>query len=140
MNNLNIVRGLFILAIALIFGIWSTAYQIGQFSRSGPGLFPLLLSCLLGVIGVITLVRAWFVQIEPVNANFKNIAVIILALVFFTLVSHHLNMILGVIVLVFLSAFAGKNYSVLRNLKVTTGLLVIAFIFKNLLGLNLPLY
>ncbi|RZI95866.1 MAG: tripartite tricarboxylate transporter TctB family protein, partial [Variovorax sp.] len=31
-------------------------------------------------------------------------------------------------------------YSVFRNIKITIGLIAVAFAFKNFLGLNLPLY
>ncbi len=44
MNDRNLVRGVFLLAIALAFGLGSLRYQIGSLSRPGPGLFPLLVS------------------------------------------------------------------------------------------------
>jgi hypothetical protein len=139
MNNLNLVRGLFLMAIALIFGSASLMYNVGQFSRSGPGLFPLLVSCLLFVIGLTTLVRSLYVTPVPVNYNIKNIALVLLGLCGFGVLSQHANMIAGIVFLVFCSAFAGTSYSVLRNLKISAGLIAIAFAFKNLLGLQLPL-
>jgi hypothetical protein len=42
--------------------------------------------------------------------------------------------------MVFFSAIAGTSYSVVRNLKVSAGLIAVAFAFQKLLGLNLPLY
>ncbi|MBC7706158.1 MAG: tripartite tricarboxylate transporter TctB family protein, partial [Rhodoferax sp.] len=58
MKNLNFVSGLFLMAIALIFGLVSFKYKIGEFSRAGPGLFPLLVSSLVFLIGLATLVRS----------------------------------------------------------------------------------
>ena len=52
-GNRNFVAGLFMIAFALLFGLAALKYQLGTFSRSGPGLFPLMVSSLLGVIGVI---------------------------------------------------------------------------------------
>ena len=49
-------------------------------------------------------------------------------------------MILGIVFLVFCSTFAGTSYSVVRNIKISIGLIAVAFAFKNLLGLQLPLY
>jgi hypothetical protein len=140
MNNMNLVRGLVLMAVALVFGLGSLNYQIGHFSRSGPGLFPLMVSSLLFLIGLITTVRARFVEAVPVSYNLKNIALVLLGLCGFALISQHLNMILGIIFLVFCASFAGTTpYSVLRNAKISAGLIAVAFAFQKLLGLNLPL-
>ena len=140
MNNLNFVRGLFLLAIALLFGLGASRYQIGAFARSGPGLFPLIVSSMLGILGLVTIVQSHYLEPVPLNVNVKNIGIILLSLCGVVLISQHINMIAGIVFLVFFTALAGNTpYSVVRNLKVTAGLLVIAFLFKNLLGLNLPL-
>jgi hypothetical protein len=140
MNDRNLVRGLFLVAISLAFGLESLRYPIGQFSRPGPGLFPLLVSCLLLLIGLITLVRSRFGERAHISFNLKNIALVLLSLCGFALISEHLHMIAGIVFMVFCSSFAGTSYSVVRNLKVSAGLIAVAFAFQKLLGLNLPLY
>ena len=140
MNDRNLARGLFLTAIALLFGLGSLGYPLGQFSRAGPGLFPLMVSCLLLLIGVITIVRSRFVEPVPLDFNLRNIAVILLSLCGFAVISHFLNMIAGITFMVFCASFAGTSYSVVRNLKVSAGLVAVAFAFQKLLGLNLPLY
>ena len=140
MNDRNLVRGLFLVAISLAFGLGSLRYPIGQFSHAGPGLFPLLVSCLLFLVGLITAVRSRFVERVHLSFNLKNIAIILSSLCGFVLISEHLNMILGIAFMVFCATFAGTSYSVLRNLKISAGLVVVAFAFQKLLGLNLPLY
>jgi hypothetical protein len=140
MNNRNLVRGLFLMAIALAFGIGALGYRIDHFSRPGPGLFPLIVSCLLFVIGLISVVRARYAEAVPLDFNLKNIALILLSLCGFALISQHLNMILGITFMVFCASFAGTSYSVVRNLKITAGLIAVAFAFQELLGLSLPLY
>jgi len=140
MNNLNFVRGLFLLAIALLFGLTATHYQVGAFARSGPGLFPLIVSAMLGTLGLVTMVQSRYLDPVPLNVNVKNICIILLSLCGVVLISKFVNMTAGIVFLVFFASLAGNTpYSVVRNLKVTAGLLVIAFLFKNLLGLNLPL-
>lgn len=140
MNNLNLLRGICLMAIALLFGLVSLKYKIGEFGRAGPGLFPLLVSCMVFLIGLLTLVRSRFVKAEPINHNMKNIALVIVGLCGFAVISEHLNMILGILFLVFVVSFAGTSYSVVRNFKISAGLIAIAFMFRNLLGLQLPLY
>ncbi len=140
MNNLNLVRGLVLIAVALVFGLGSLNYQLGQFSRAGPGMFPLMVSSMVFLIGLITVVRSRFVKAEPLSYNMKNISLVLLGLFGFAVISTHLNMILGIIFLVFCSSFAGTvPYSIARNAKISAGLIVIAFAFQKLLGLQLPL-
>ncbi len=139
-GNRNFVRGLVLMAIALLFGGVAMRYSIGQLSRSGPGLFPVMISSFLFLIGLIIAVRSRFVAPVRLSYNVKNIALILLSLVGFALISEHLNMILGIIFMVFCATFAGTSYSVVRNIKISVGLIAVAFAFKNFLGLSLPLY
>ena len=139
MNDRNLVRGLFLAAVSLAFGLGALRYPIGDFSHAGPGLFPLLVSCLLFVIAVITIVRSRFVDPMPLNFNLKNIALILLGLCGFALISRVLDMMAGIVFMVFVASFAGTSHSWKRNLKVSAGLIAVAFAFQKLLGLNLPL-
>jgi predicted tellurium resistance membrane protein TerC len=141
LTNRNFVRGICIMIIALLFGgVAISNYKIGELSRSGPGMFPLMISCFLFVIGLITVARSPFIERVELDYSVKNIALIIVSLVGFVLISEHINMILGIIFLVFVSTFAGTSYSVARNIKISLGLIAVGFAFKNLLGLSLPLY
>jgi hypothetical protein len=140
MNNRNFVRGLCLMAIALGFGGVSFNYTMGELSRSGPGLFPLIVSAFLFIIGVLTVVRSHFVDPVPLDYSVKNIAIILVSLVGFSVISQYINMILGIIFLVFCSTLAGTSYSLLRNVKIAIGLVAVAFAFKQFLGLSLPLY
>ena len=128
------------MAFALVFGLWSRQYQFGSFSRAGPGLFPLLVSCLLFLIGLITVLRSRFVEPVHLEFNFRNIALVLASLCGFALLSEHLNMTAGIVFMVFCSTLAGTSYSVVRNVKISAGLIAIAFALQRLLGLNLPLF
>jgi hypothetical protein len=140
MIDRNLARGVFLVAISLLFGGWSLRYQIGSFSRAGPGLFPLLVSGLLFIIGAITIIRSRFVERESLQFNVKNVCLVLASLVGFAVISEYINMTLGIVFMVFVSTIAGTSYSVVRNLKVCAGLLAIAFAMSKLLGVNLPLY
>jgi hypothetical protein len=139
MSNRNLVRGLFLMGIALLFGLSSFKYNMGQLSRSGPGLFPFMVSSLLFILGLITVVRARFLDPVPLGYNVKNIALVLTSLVGFALLSEHVNMIVGIVFMVFCSSYAATSQSLARSVKVSIGLTLVAFGFKYLLGLNLPL-
>jgi hypothetical protein len=141
MKDRNLIRGLFLIAISLGFGLVSLRYPRGDFARAGPGLFPLIVSSLLLLIGVITVVRSRYVEHLPLTFNARNIGLILASLCGFAIVSEHVNMIAGVIFMVFLASVAGSaKYSVVRNLKIAAGLIAVALVFQKLLGFNLPLY
>src|SRR5450631_3907446 len=141
MNDRNLVRGLFLIAISLAFGLESLHYPRGEFSRAGPGLFPLIVSGLLFLIGVITVVRSRFVERVHLEFNMKNIAIILASLCGFAVISEYVNMIVGIVFMVFFASLSGtSSYSVARNLKISAGLIPVALAFQKLLGFNLPLY
>ena len=140
MPDRNLVRGLCMVAIAVIFGLPSLRYPIGRFDRAGPGLFPLLVSGLLLLLGVSAVLRSRFTQRVPLNLGIKHIGLIVTSLCGFALISTRLNAVVGIAFMVFCSALAGKSYSLTRNLGVTVALIGVAVVFQKLLGLDLPLY
>ena len=140
MNNQQLLKGLALVGIALLFGIPSLGYRMGTFTQPGPGLFPLIISSILLAIGLAVLVKSRFVERVPMNFKFKSIALILLSLAGFAFLSEKINMTVGVIFLVFVSGFGARQYSVARNLKILAGLLAIAFTLQLGLGLNLHLY
>jgi hypothetical protein len=140
MTNRNFLRGLFLVAIALAFGLGSLKYPRGSFERAGPGMFPLLVSSLLFVLGAITVVRAFLVERAPLNFNVRNISLILGSLAGFALISEYVNMIAGIVLMVFVATLAGTSYSVVRNIKIAAGLIAMALFFQKVLGVQLPLY
>ena len=140
MNDRNLLKGLLLIAIALAFGLQALRYPIGQFARAGPGLFPLLVSSLLLLLGVTIVVRALLAERVRPSFNTRNIALVLASLCGFALMSKYLNMTAGIVFMVFCATLAGTSYSVVRNLKIAAFLVAVALAFQKLLGLQLPLY
>jgi len=140
MNDRNLWRGLLLSAVAVAFGAAAARYPLGDLTHVGSGLFPLMISGLLLLVGVTMMARSLFVERQPIDFRLRNIAIILASLCGFTVISHFLNMIAGIVFLVFSSGIAASSYSWQRNLKISVVLILIAFAFRNFLGLNLPLY
>lgn len=140
MVNQNVARGAFLAAVALFFATVAMRYPIGDLSRPGPGLFPLITSGLLLLLGLLTLVQARFLPAERLDFDIRNIGLIMLALTSFVVASKLVSMLLGIVLMVFFAGFAATTYSWKRNVLVALGLIVIAAAFQSLLGLNLGLY
>lgn len=139
MPNQSLVRGLFLAAVALAFGIGALHLPLGDFTRAGPGLFPLMVSSLLFGIAVLTIVRSRVVPPVPLRLDVRNIALVMLGLGSFVVLSKLLGMAAGILALVFITALAGTSYSWKRNLGISAVLLLIAYAFQRLLGLNIHL-
>ena len=140
MNDRNLARGLFLVALSLAFGLTALRYPIGDFARAGAGLFPVVVSSMLLLIGLATVIRSRFVQKAHLDFEPKNIAIILGSLCAFAVVTLLVNMIAAIVTMVFIATLAGTNYSWKRNVKVAIGLCLMAFVFARLLGMNLPLY
>ncbi|HEX4763559.1 MAG TPA: tripartite tricarboxylate transporter TctB family protein [Usitatibacter sp.] len=141
MNDRNLLKGLFLCVIALIFGVGAWLYYpIGRMERAGPGFFPLMVSSFLFFLGLSMAVRARFMERKPIPFSVRNIFIILASLAGFAILSEYVNMIAGIVFLVFGSAIAGTSYSIRRNAAVSAVLVGIAFAFKYGLGLQLPLY
>src|SRR5689334_4377879 len=100
MNNRKLLQGLFVIAIALAFGLGSLGYPMGTLARAGPGLFPLLVSSILCLLGIATVIRALLTERVPLNFKLRNIAIILLSLCGFALISEYVNMIVGIVFMV----------------------------------------
>ncbi len=140
MSHGNLIKGVFLIGIALAFGLGAWRYPMGSLGRAGPGLFPLIVGSLLLLIGLAIVVRSFFIDRATLTFNIKNIGIILASLGGFALISEWLNMIAGIVFLVFCATLAGRSYSVVRNLKLAAGLIIVALAFQKGLGLSLPLY
>jgi hypothetical protein len=99
-----------------------------------------MVSSLLFLLGAGMAVRSRFMKPEAIYFNVKNIAIIMGSLAGFAAFSHYVNMISGIVFLVFVSTLAGTSYSIRRNAIISAVLVAIAFVFQRGLGLQLPLY
>jgi hypothetical protein len=140
MNDRNLLKGLFLVAIALVFGLGALRYPFGRLERAGPGFFPLMVSSFLFLLGAAMIVRSRFTERTVLYFNWKNIAIVMASLAGFAVLSHYVNMVVGIIFLVFCSTLAGTSYSWTRNVLIAAALVGIAFAFQRGLGLQLPLY
>lgn len=138
-RNQKILRGVTLIAVALFFGLQAASYPLGSFAKAGAGMFPLIISAAVGLIGLVMLVQARFEAAEPARFNPKNIAIIMGSLIGFVLIAEHVNTVLAIVFLVFFAGMAGAQPSWVRNVKICVALIGIAAVFHYLLGLSLAL-
>jgi Tripartite tricarboxylate transporter TctB family len=140
MINQNTGRGLLLAVVALFFLLQAPNYTIGNLSKPGPGLFPVMVAVTLLVISVAIVVRSYLIEALPFDFRIRNIALIAAGLVSFALVSAYVNMLVGIAVMTTIASFASDDFSIPRTGTIIVVLCLIAFAMKQVLGVQLPLY
>ena len=115
-----------------------TGYPMGTAVRMGPAYFPTVLGWILTALGVIVLVRSFFLEGEPMRAtNFRPLLLILGAVFLFGFLLGTAGLIVASFALMFVSSIGGWDFrwkEQLINAVVMTAVNVGIFYF----GLALP--
>jgi hypothetical protein len=135
--------GVIYLIVGLLGILIGRAYSLGSAGRMGPGYFPLVISCLLILFGLVSIVRSLRVTGEPIEPfAWKPMFLVVGAVFAFGLLISTAGLIISLLVTVLMSAAASEKFSF--DWKATLGLAaLIAFcslVFVKGLGVPLPLY
>lgn len=139
-DRTNLACGGFFMAAGLYFGIQALGLEIGTAFRMGPGYFPLILSGLLFLLGIIVVVQAFRSAGEPMGAiAWRGMVLILAAPVVFGLTVRGLGFAPAVFLAALIASFASRRMTVL--VAMTLALLVALFalaVFSYGLGLPFP--
>ena len=141
-NNRDFWAGVMLIATGAAAVIIARNYAFGTALRMGPGYFPSVLGGLLCLFGLY-LVAVGLRRKEPMegsNWSLRALVVLPLALVLFGLLMEHAGFIPALVVLIFGSALAGKDFRFLEVLLLAIGLTAFSVaLFIWALGLPYPL-
>ena len=139
--NKDVVAGAIFLAFAIGFGIVSTAYPMGSAAQMGPGYYPLLLSGVLGVLGLLIAFAGWrkpaaqMVVVRPVA-----LICVLAAPLLFAVTLRPLGFVAAVILTSLLATIAAPRMSWIARILTALGLaLGCTAIFIWALGIPVPL-
>jgi putative tricarboxylic transport membrane protein len=137
-NARDLLAGGLFLVFGLAFLVTAQDYQLGSARRMGPAYFPVVLSLVLIVIGLVTVARAFLVAGLPIrDVAGKALAVVTASVVLFGLIVQGAGLAIAVIVLVLVAAFASRDFRPLPIILLALALAafcVLAFVA----GLGLP--
>lgn len=134
----NGVCGALFIAVGAIFAFQSLDLEIGTAFRMGPGYFPLLLSGILVILGLIILVQATRVEGEPVGPiAFRGMLFILPAPIFFGLTVRGLGFVPALFVTAFIACFASARMKLLTALVISVALTIFSVAVFSY-GLGLP--
>ncbi len=140
-NPKDFWAGLIYLGIGLGAFHLAQDYEMGTAVRMGPGYFPKVLASLLGLIGLIALVRSFLRPGEAIGRLAWRPAFLVLgATVLFGLLVRGAGLALSLFVLVLVSAYASRQFRWRPTLLLALGLTVFSvLVFLKGLGIPLPL-
>lgn len=106
--------GLMFIVVGVAFAWGSTNYSFGAAARPGPGYFPFGLGVILAILGALVLFVSLTVETETGEHvgrfAWKQILIILGAIVLFGLMLPRLGMIISLPLLVFISSMAGDEF------------------------------
>lgn len=142
----DFLTGLFFVLIAVVFAATASTLQMGTFGRMGPGYFPVILAILLGLLGLLLILRTFLAH--AASADDRSDSVLhqppLRALVFilgaalaFAATVKPLGFVPATVIALLLSIAASKRHGVVGGLVLTAALTAGAWgVF--IVGLGLP--
>jgi hypothetical protein len=134
----NLYAGLMFIAVALWFGVQSFSLGIGKPNQMGPGFFPILLSSLLGVIGIATIFTPADGERRIGTIPWKGLALILAGPILFTVLVDGVGFLLAVWIAVYVATHASARLGRRTALILATLFAVAAWLIF-IKGLRLPL-
>ncbi|RFC66646.1 MULTISPECIES: tripartite tricarboxylate transporter TctB family protein [Mesorhizobium] len=137
-DKTNLACGALLVATGAFFAVQSLSMEIGSTFRMGPGFFPLALSAVLIVLGVVVLIQATRVEGEPLGAiAWRGMAFILPAPIIFGLTVRSLGFVPAIFITALIASFASHKMSMVAA--VVLSACVAAFSYTVFLwGLGLP--
>lgn len=116
-------------------------YKIGVALKMGPAYFPLVLSGLLILIGLISLVRSFISPGTPVGAlTVKGLLLVVVPTILFGFLVRGAGLVVALPVLVIVSSFASREFRWGPTLALAAGMTVFCtLVFLKGLGVPLPI-
>lgn len=138
-NIKDVSAGLLFIAIAALFALGTIDLDLGTARKLGPGAFPLLLSGVLALLGVIILLKGIRnPAAHDLTLPWRGIALIALAPILFGLTVRGLGLIGSIAIVVAVSAYASQRMSLKLAVALIAGLTLFCVLVFHY-GLGLPL-
>ena len=138
-NPKDFFAGLLLLAIATVFGYGLLELQIGTAYRMGPGYFPMVLTGLLAIFGLVILINGFITDGEPIGAvPWRGLVIVTLSVVSYGATLKGLGFVPALTLTVLISTFAAERWDAKLAIGITILLVASCFLIF-VKGLGLPL-
>ena len=107
----DFAAGVLYIALGSFFALWAKNYPMGTAVRMGPAYFPTILGWLLAALGLILLVRAFFLHgDEPRKTNIRPMAFVLGAVAAFGFLLNTAGLVVASFVIVFFASMGGWDF------------------------------
>jgi hypothetical protein len=138
-NAKDLSAGLVFIAVAAMFAIGTRELDLGTPRELGPGAFPLLISGVLGLLGLIIAVRAFGGAPDRIaNLPWRAVFLVVVAPVVFALTIRGLGLVVAIALVVAIGAYASQRMSARLAASLIVGLTAFCVLVFNV-GLGLPI-
>lgn len=138
-NLRDVIAGLLFVAIGGWFVASALDLELGTALRMGPGYFPLILACLLILLGLLVVVRG--TRLPPAaigTVPWRGVLLILMAPVLFGLTVRGLGFVPALAIVVLVSSFGSRAMKPVTAVLVTVALTLFSILVFSY-GLGLPL-
>ena len=141
-NKRDVLAGLLFIACGLATMVGASSYPLGTIRHIGPGYFPIILGAVLALLGGAIAIKGLTLSQEPVEGlAVRPLIMVTAAVVAFGLLMRPFGLAAATVALVAISSLAGREFSFLRVILLSVGLVALcALIFIYLLGLSMSLW
>jgi hypothetical protein len=109
--------GVMFLAFAATTMLTARHYSMGSAGHMGPGYFPMALGALLAVLGVVLVGRSFVIAGEPMpRLHLVPVLIMTAAVIVFGVMLEPLGLVIAILVLVAISAWAGPQFRTVETL------------------------
>jgi hypothetical protein len=135
----DLLTGVMFIAIGLGAMAVGRGYSFGEISRIGAGFFPVVVSGLLTALGLVLVVRSFFMASDTVGAVDPRPLLLLGGTVAFGLMIENVGFPIAGAVLVVVAHFAGRTFKWVETTLLALALIAFCvLVFAYFLGLNLP--
>ena len=114
-NQRDFYSGVMFVVVGVVFAIGATNYSMGSSAKPGAGYFPLILSVLMAILGVMVLFKAVTIDTEGGNPigkiAWRPLLVVVASIIVFGLALPTLGMFITIPLLIVLVSLAGDEFS-----------------------------
>ncbi|MBL8584249.1 MAG: tripartite tricarboxylate transporter TctB family protein [Rhizobiaceae bacterium] len=137
LDTANALCGAIFIAFGAFFALQSLGLEIGTAFRMGPGYFPLVLACVLALLGLIILIQAFRVAGEPIGPiAWRGMFFILPAPLFFGLTVRGLGFVPSLFFTTLIACFASRRMGPMMALALSIGVTLFSVaVFSYTLGL-----
>ncbi|MCX8021509.1 MAG: tripartite tricarboxylate transporter TctB family protein [Syntrophorhabdaceae bacterium] len=141
LSSKDLWSGLIFFFFGVVFVYFGRNYQMGTAMRMGPAYFPTLLGALLTFVGIILMAKTFIKPGDKVESmRYSKVIYITLANLFFAFMLRRIGVVLSIVLLVLIGAYASQKFKWSYAMPLALGLAIgSAIIFVLLLHLPLPI-